>query len=131
LTRLTHSNATFDAIVSCDCLEHIPNYSVALDECRRVLRPGGILLLSAPFRLGSQATLVRAVNINSVTQHLAPPEFHGDPVKNSGILCYYHFGWSLLDAIRISGFRRAHVIVYASIAFGYLGGLQSAIVARA
>ena len=38
--------ATFDAIVSFQVLEHVPNVSAYLQECRRVLRPDGQLLLT-------------------------------------------------------------------------------------
>ena len=39
-------------------------------------------------------------------EHLLEPEIHGDPVAG-GVLCYYHFGWDLLDALRAAGFRDA------------------------
>jgi hypothetical protein len=30
------------------------------------------------------------------------PEYHGDPASG-GVLCYHHFGWDLLDAMRDAG----------------------------
>jgi SAM-dependent methyltransferase len=38
--------ASFDAVVSFQVLEHVPNVPAYLEECRRVLRPDGHLLLT-------------------------------------------------------------------------------------
>ena len=38
-------------------------------------------------------------------KYLEPPEYHGNPtIPGEGVLCYYHFGWDLLDALRAAGF---------------------------
>ncbi len=87
-------------------------------------------MLSAPFMIGSDQTLVRAViDKDGSIKHLLDPEYHGDPINGDGILCFYHFGWDLLDKIRDSGFSLVSVLVYNSQSFGYLGGLQSVIIA--
>lgn len=65
-------------------------------------------MLTAPFIESKAATLVRArLGAGGDVQHLCEPEIHGDPVAG-GVLCYYHFGWDLLDAARAAGFRQAH-----------------------
>ena len=38
----------YDAVLSFQVLEHIENVKLYLDECYRVLRPGGVLMLTAP-----------------------------------------------------------------------------------
>lgn len=50
--RLTYEDASFDRIFSISVLEHIPDEgdSVAMREIARVLRPGGIVALTVPFR---------------------------------------------------------------------------------
>ncbi len=40
---------SFDTVVSTEVLEHVPDPLVALKEMRRVLRPNGHLVLSAPY----------------------------------------------------------------------------------
>jgi len=46
---LPFRDAAFDAIKITEVLEHVPDTAAALHECRRVLRPGGRLVATAPF----------------------------------------------------------------------------------
>lgn len=39
---------SFDAVVSTEVIEHLVDTGAFIDECRRVLKPGGILVLSTP-----------------------------------------------------------------------------------
>ncbi len=48
--RLAFADASFDLIVSFEVYEHLEEPEVYLSECRRVLRPGGRLVLSTPNR---------------------------------------------------------------------------------
>ena len=104
--QLTFADASLDLIGSFDVLEHVPNYVQAIAEFFRVLSVGGQLLLTAPFLAASATTLVRARIVDGALEHLEPPEYHGNPTNpGEGVLCYYHFGWDLLEALRVVGFR--------------------------
>ncbi|HUM16456.1 MAG TPA: class I SAM-dependent methyltransferase [Candidatus Nitrosotalea sp.] len=46
---LPFRDGAFDAIKATELLEHVPDVGRALGECRRVLRPGGHLVITAPF----------------------------------------------------------------------------------
>lgn len=106
VTALRFTDASLDAVGCFDVLEHVPDYRRALAEFARVLVPGGRLVLTVPFLECEQATLVRArVAADGSIEHLLPAEIHGDPVAG-GVLCFYHFGWDLLDACRQAGFIR-------------------------
>jgi LmbE family N-acetylglucosaminyl deacetylase/glycosyltransferase involved in cell wall biosynthesis len=125
LTALTFPDNGFNAILSFDVFEHIPNYRKALQECWRCLRPGGSLFFTVPFDLNARENVVRAeLDSEGQVHHLLPPEYHGDPLHPGGCLCYYHFGWRLLDELRDMGFRDASAYLYWSEYFGYLGGEQ-------
>lgn len=131
LTSLTFADARFDAILSFDVLEHVPDTSAALREMHRCLKPGGTLLLGVPFVASSQKTLVRARRLeDGRIEHMLPPEYHGDPLQRSaGCLCFYHFGWDLLDAMRAVGYSDPGALLYWSRHFGYLGAGQLLFVA--
>lgn len=49
-THLKFRDEVFDIVVSFEVLEHIKNYSQYLAEIKRVLKPGGLLILSTPNR---------------------------------------------------------------------------------
>lgn len=111
LTRLTYKDDSFDLCMSYEDLEHIPDYKTVIKELYRVTKPGGSVLLSAPFVFENGKTLVRATidEAGNVT-HLMEPEYHGDPVLPQGILCFYHFGWDLLDVFKDAGFKSVKVV---------------------
>lgn len=107
VTGLAFADASLDAVGSFDVLEHVPDYRKALAEFARCLRRDGRLVLTVPFLDSTADTLVRArLDERGEIEHLLEPEIHGDPVAG-GVLCFYHFGWDLLDAARAAGFRRA------------------------
>lgn len=43
-------DASVDTILSNQTLEHVPDHRFYLRECRRLLRPGGVLILTAPMQ---------------------------------------------------------------------------------
>ena len=131
ITALTFDDKSFDIVLSFEVLEHVPDYPAALAEVFRVLRPSGWFLFTAPFRLGSPNTIVRAsIDTDGKVTHLLEPEYHGDPIANEGILCFQHFGWDLLDRMRGLGFVDVAALLYWSEELGYLGREQVIFAAR-
>lgn len=49
ITAIPEPNAAFDAILCSEVLEHVPDPTRVLDEFARLLKPGGKLILTAPF----------------------------------------------------------------------------------
>jgi ubiquinone/menaquinone biosynthesis C-methylase UbiE len=49
ITNIPEADASFDAILCTEVFEHISDPLEALDEFRRLLKPGGALILTAPF----------------------------------------------------------------------------------
>ncbi|TAM64385.1 MAG: class I SAM-dependent methyltransferase [Rhodanobacter sp.] len=131
VTVLSFGSNLFDCVLSFDVLEHVPDYRKALAEFRRVLKVGGTLILSVPFGLLTENNVVRArIAPDGSVEHLLPPEYHGDPVDpQGGILCYYHFGWELLEDLKAAGFGTARVDVYWSSEYGHIGDMQPIIIA--
>ena len=130
-TALSMADASLSMIQTYDVLEHVPDYRAALREFARVLKSGGLLLLTAPFMFEAWDTVVRArVNANGDIEHLLPPVYHGDPMNADGVLCFQEFGWDLLDELRMAGFAHAEIITCWAPDFGYLGSFQPFVVAR-
>ena len=50
-TAMPFPPAGFDVIVAFEVIEHLSDYRSFLDECARVLRPSGLLIVSSPNRL--------------------------------------------------------------------------------
>ncbi len=50
ITKIPFDSASFDVIVCFEVLEHITDPDAALDEFRRVIAPGGLLVVSSPNR---------------------------------------------------------------------------------
>ena len=49
ITNIPAADASFDAILCSEVLEHVPEPTHALDEFARLLKPSGIIILTAPF----------------------------------------------------------------------------------
>jgi SAM-dependent methyltransferase len=125
LTRLSFDDAEFDAVITLDVMEHIPDHRAALSEMLRCLRPGGTLLCGVPIRLDRDRSLLRArVGSDGTIEHLVPPEYHGNPLSSEGCLAFHHFGWDILDDMRRAGYSNVGALIYRSPEFGYLGADQ-------
>lgn len=55
--RLPFRDASIDSILMCELIEHLYDSSSLLDECRRVLKPGGSLIVTTPNLAGLQDRL--------------------------------------------------------------------------
>ncbi len=120
LMDLSFADESFDAIVSLEVVEHIPDFRRAFAECARVLAPGGRMLLCVPFHRGPSHLLRARVRDDGRIDHLLPPEYHRDPLNPQGCLCFHHFGWDMLDLLKQAGFQQAVAYSIWSRELGYL-----------
>lgn len=125
-TKLSFQDRQFDLIISLEVLEHIPDYQKALNESYRVLNKKGKFLFTVPFDRNSKSNIIRAkIDYEGNLIHLLPPEYHGNPLNSKNdCLCYYHFGWEILDDLRNVGYEKAFAVFTYSKEYGYLGGEQ-------
>ncbi|WP_449246864.1 glycosyltransferase [Desulfarculus baarsii] len=118
---LSFSAHCFDLIVSNDVLEHVADPRKALQEARRVLRPGGVLLMTVPFHPDMMHSMRRALLKDGQLELLCQPVYHGNPVSDKGALVFTDFGWDFLQEMRDAGFVDAALHCYWSEVYGHLG----------
>jgi SAM-dependent methyltransferase len=53
ITRLPFPDSTFDLVICCHVLEHIPDDVTAMRELCRITAPGGVVLIQVPWIPGS------------------------------------------------------------------------------
>ncbi|MDE2964116.1 MAG: methyltransferase domain-containing protein [Acidobacteriota bacterium] len=77
MSRLTFEGNRFDLAVHSETLEHLLDYGQALDEVRRVLKPGGIQVYTIPllFSRVTRQRMTRDASGRLVSR--LPPSFHG------------------------------------------------------
>ncbi|TCJ17956.1 class I SAM-dependent methyltransferase [Parasulfuritortus cantonensis] len=122
LEQLSFADDSFDLLVSLDVLEHVFDFEAALDNMLRVLKPGGVALVTVPFQFGRERTQRRAeVDAGGRLVHRLPPVYHGDPISGVGALLVYDFGWDLIDYAKAIGFRDVEFLFIWSEAKKYLG----------
>lgn len=120
VTALTYLDRKFHAVLSFDVLEHVPDYRQALREFHRVLASGGQLILSVPFLFGEETRVRARLDETGKVEHLYEPLYHGDPVSEAGVLCFYEFGMDLLVEMKAAGFKDNFVVCYHAPELGYI-----------
>ena len=104
ITRLTYPDASFDMVITSETLEHVPDVPAAVAETYRVLRPGGVHVLTVPLMPGVPKTFPRArLKDDGTLEHLATPICH--PGGDTGWPVFTEFGADLLEILAAPGFE--------------------------
>ena len=123
LRRIGLPPATFHAVICNEVLEHVEELVPSLAGMAEVLMLGGHLIATVPFLYGQQEHLVKAIwrGEGLEPEVIGEPDYHGNPVDESGSLVYRYPGWQLLNDLREAGFRDAAIHAISSTAYGVLG----------
>lgn len=96
-TRLPFGDATYDAVICSEVLEHITEKDLAIAEAARITVPGGLFLFSTPTRTAwSRLALIEAAQRWRLTRVL-PPDLH--------VWDYFLTREELVKVLDIHGFR--------------------------
>ena len=96
---LPYPDGSFDLVVHSDTLEHVPDPRRALEECCRVLRPGGKMVFTVPIRPGRV----------TASRDGLPPVFHGDTKPPFRSLVHSDFGADLWTMVLEAGFGEVSI----------------------
>jgi SAM-dependent methyltransferase len=121
LERQTFADGSFDLVVTSDVFEHVLDPAHAFREIARTLRTGGAHVFTVPWYWWKE-TLVRAVRANDgKIKNLEPPDYHRNPIDESGSLVVTEWGRQLCDFIYSSSGMTTTAILIRDMKLGLAG----------
>ncbi len=96
IEKLTYSDSMFDLVLHSETLEHVNDPGAAMDECRRVLRPDGLVIFTTPI-IWSRHTRRRATIDKGKIKYLLPASHHG--YKTDDYLVYHEYGSNIAELL--------------------------------
>lgn len=119
LERLTFEDSSIDLFITQDVMEHVFDPAAAFREIARVLKPGGMHILTVPLVNKCQPSKRRAERgaDGSIT-HLEEPAYHGNPIDDKGSLVTMDWGYDIVGFIREVSGLSAHMITIDEIERG-------------
>jgi len=109
LLNLTFADDTFDYVLCCGVLMHIPDVTKALSELMRVVKPGGTIIISEGNTHSPQAVILKALKLAlgrekaTVKKTTAGMEYWKIDDKDALVTRQADIGW-LLETFKNSGF---------------------------
>jgi SAM-dependent methyltransferase len=101
IQQLPQPDASVDVVVHSDTLEHVADPLRGLQECRRVLRPGGLLAYTIPIILGRM----------SRRRDFDPPSYHGS-AQTREYLVHTEYGADFWTQPAAAGFSEIAISVF-------------------
>lgn len=99
LESLTFGDNEFDLFITQDVFEHVMQPEKAFSEIARVLTPGGLHVFTLPWYPDEECSRYRVKTDNGELVHLAPPQYHGNPISAEGSLVTVDYGRDIQDII--------------------------------
>jgi glycosyltransferase involved in cell wall biosynthesis len=130
LEALSFDDKQFDYVLSLDVLEHVEDYHASLREFFRVLKHGGTLVFTAPFRLNEHKNEIRSEMVRDMRVDFFEPEFHGNPVNpEEGSFTWRYLGTQILEDLIAAGFKSPKMHISWNPQTAYLGDVNVVVTA--
>lgn len=101
LECLTFPDDSVDLIVTQDVLEHVFDAAAVFAEIGRVLRPGGLHVLTTPLVRELEPSVRKArLQGDGAVVCCGEAEYHGNPIHASGALVTFHWGYDITRYIQ-------------------------------
>lgn len=105
LNCLSYDSGYFDAVLTSDVIEHVPDCELAISEIRRVLKTGGYHIFTIPAILGRK-TRVRAIIKNNKIEDMLPRSYHGvNKQDRDDYTVFTEFGGDVVKMIDKIGYK--------------------------
>jgi SAM-dependent methyltransferase len=131
IEAMTFPDASFDMFISQDVFEHIFDPERAIREVARVLKPGGIYLMTVPLVNREQPSSRRAVRRGDQIVYLKEKQFHGDPIAAEGALVTIDWGFDICFMLSEASGMRATIVHIDDLERGIRAELNEVVVLEA
>lgn len=109
LNNIPFNDNEFDIFITLDVFEHLFTPEIAIKEIYRVLKPGGIYIMTVPIENEDYKTEKSCHKIDNKIVHITTKksieknvtiEYHGNPIDNSGSVVTHYYGYDIVDMIK-------------------------------
>lgn len=101
IQNLSYPNDSFNFVLHSETLEHVPDPKKALEECNRILKPGGWCIFTIPI-LWNRNTVSRIELKNGKLYHKKTKSYHGG--GNEDCIVWREFGGDILKQFTLMVF---------------------------
>lgn len=109
IQQLTLPDCTYDLMTSTEVFEHVPDDIKGYKEVLRCLKGGGSFIFTVPIE-DKDITVERARLQDGEIIHMLEPEYHGDHLREKGIICFRNYGYDIADRLKKVGFSEVLLI---------------------
>ena len=97
--QLSFPSESFSVVLCLDVLEHVNDPVTAVVELHRILKSGGLAVLTFPFFDRPESVVRSRVSPDGSVVNVLPAQFHGNPL-GGGALVFRELGWDFIHEIQ-------------------------------
>ena len=130
LEALTFPAESFDLVITQDVFEHVLRPAKAFAEIARTLKLGGAHVYTVPYYRGKKTVVRAEPNEKGGVTHLLKPEYHGNPIDDTGSLVITEWGDELCDFVFRSCRMTTTILNFHDSRLGLKGEFLDVLISR-